>query len=136
MLPNLLTGPEVIVPASQMRWLLTEPETVLSQKKVAREFFEADYTLLNPTLAAQNTVREHILRRHFPRELDGFMGLLVEELNLALAESWGEDLEEWREVSVYSSITDVLNRMVNRVFVGLPLCQSQFWKLFKRFCID
>jgi hypothetical protein len=122
-MPNLFTGPEIIVPASQYRWLLTQPENILSQFKATSLFIESGYTLLHPTSAARASVREHILRKDFPREYDGLAEPILEELHLALEQAWGTDTEEWKTVSIYSSTVDILSQMIGRMFVGLPICE-------------
>lgn len=55
-LPCLMTGPEVILPRSQLRWFLTQSEDVLSQRKAAREFFEGHHTMFNPSRKVLDSV--------------------------------------------------------------------------------
>lgn len=121
-LPNIFTGPEIIMPPSQLGWLVNQPEDVLNHTKAAREFIQADYTLFNPTPTLQHSLK-HIVRRDVTRNLRGWIGLTAEEIRLALSEHWGQDVDCWHEVNVYSSMIKLLLRGVSRVFVGLPLCK-------------
>ncbi|KAL9619128.1 MAG: hypothetical protein Q9160_006217 [Pyrenula sp. 1 TL-2023] len=52
-------------------------------------------------------------------------GLTAEEMDLALSEHWGRDVDRWREVNVYHSTINMVSRGVSRVFVGLPTCRDQ-----------
>ncbi|KAI9769616.1 MAG: hypothetical protein M1839_003618 [Geoglossum umbratile] len=123
-LPNLLTGPEVIIPMSQLRWLLEQPESTLSQNEVNRQFLEADYTMLHPNII-RDTVHEHVIRRELTGQVGALTGDMVEEIEFALEQNWGVDTKEWKEVPVYDTIADVIRRISNRVLVGLPLCRNK-----------
>lgn len=39
-------------------------------------------------------------------------------------QTWGHDTSEWKEVVLHESMKDVISRMHNRVFVGLPICMD------------
>ncbi|MCJ1387467.1 hypothetical protein MMC18_000310 [Xylographa bjoerkii] len=122
-LPNLLTGPDVILPRSQIQWLLDQPSSVLSQAEVNRYFLEADYTMLHPNIV-RDTVHERVIRAHLQKQLEFLTEDIMEELTLQLDKSWGLDTKDWKKVSVFDSMTDVLYSTINRVLVGLPLCRD------------
>jgi hypothetical protein len=119
-----MTGPEVILPPSQLRWLLTQPEDVLSQRKAAREFFEGDHTMFNPSRGVLDSVRTHVIRQDLSRELPKLFPDLKEEMEYAFEQTWGTNTEEWREIALHESMKNIISRMHNRVFVGLPVCMS------------
>jgi len=54
-LPNIITGPEVILPMAHMRWLLEQPDHVLNQNDVNSEFLHAERTMLH-----HNVVRDEV----------------------------------------------------------------------------
>lgn len=123
-LPHLLTGPEVILPMSQVKWLVEQPDGVLSQQEVNRQFLEADHTFLHPNLVRE-PVHPQVIRRELTHRLSSFADDIVDELAACLAENWGVDEENWREVSVYDTMLDVVARLSNRVFVGKALCDNK-----------
>jgi hypothetical protein len=41
----------------------------------------------------------------------------------AVDELWGTDTREWSFVKIFDSMTKIIARTSNRVFVGLPLCE-------------
>ncbi|KAH0564835.1 hypothetical protein GP486_001771 [Trichoglossum hirsutum] len=123
-LPNILTGPEVIIPMSQLRWLLEQPDSILSQNEVNRQFLEADYTMLHPNII-RDTVHERVIRREMTNQLGPLTEDMVDEVEFALEQNWGVDTEEWREVPVYDTMADIIRRISNRVLVGVPLCRDK-----------
>ncbi|KAF2672428.1 cytochrome P450 [Microthyrium microscopicum] len=124
LLPNVVTGPEVILPMSQMKWLLDQPDNVLNQNEVNREFLHADRTMLHSNII-RDMVHGRVIRREMTKELDTYSDNIVEEIEFALARNWGTDTTEWREVRVYDTLLDVISRISNRVLVGKELCRNE-----------
>jgi hypothetical protein len=120
-LPNILTGPEVILPLHQMEWLLQQPDNVLDQNEVNRQFLQADYTMLHPKVI-RDTVHAKVIRRELTKQLGDFIGDVVEEIDLAFKQNWGVESTLWKEVPVYATMSDVISKLSNRVLVGIPLC--------------
>jgi cytochrome P450 len=48
-----------------------------------------------------------------------------DELGCALDDTWGTDTENWKEVCLFENMMNVIARVSNRVFVGLPLCRNE-----------
>ncbi|KAI1412065.1 cytochrome P450 [Hypoxylon sp. FL1857] len=122
-LPYLLNGPQVIIPNSQIRWLLEQPDSVLNQEKVNRQFLEADHTFFHANLV-DSPVHPEVIKHQLTKKVDTFVFDIVEEVNLCLEENWGLDTEEWREVEVYDTMLILIARLSTRVLVGLPLCRN------------
>jgi hypothetical protein len=123
-LPHILTGPEVVLPLSQAKWLVEQPDHVLSQTEVNRQFLEADHTFLHRNIVRE-PVHPEVIRRELTHRLGDFAEGIVEELGVCLEESWGTDTEKWREVKVYDTMLNVISRLSTRVFVGAPLCRNE-----------
>ena len=124
MLPHVLTGPEVVLPLSQAQWLVEQPEHVLSQTEVNRQFLEADHTFLHANIVRE-PVHPEVIRRELTHKLGSFAEGIVDELERCLDETWGTDSDTWREVRVYDTMLDLMSRLSTRVFVGEPLCSNQ-----------
>ncbi|KAI0835933.1 cytochrome P450 [Hypoxylon sp. FL0890] len=122
-LPYYINGPQVIIPNSQIGWLLEQPDSVLSQERVNRQFLQADYTFFHANLVGP-PVHPDVIKHQLTRKIDTFADNIVEEVNLCLEETWGLDAEEWREVKVYDTMLILIARLSTRVFVGLPLCRN------------
>lgn len=123
-LPNLVAGAEVILPMSQMRWLLEQPDHVLNQNEVNREFLHADRTMLHPNVI-RDTVHGRVIRREMTKDLDNYADAIVEEIDHSLGLNWGINHCSWTEVPVYDTMLDVISRISNRALVGLPLCRDR-----------
>ncbi|KAF2097882.1 cytochrome P450 [Rhizodiscina lignyota] len=123
-LPNVVTGPEVILPMTQIRWLLDQPDEVLNQNEVNRHFLHADRTMLHKNVI-RDTVHGHVIRRELTKELDVYCNDIVEEIDHALTVNWGTNPNAWKEVAVYDTMLDVISRISNRVLVGDPLCRNK-----------
>ncbi|KAI2627776.1 cytochrome P450 [Hypoxylon sp. NC1633] len=122
-LPYYINGPQVILPNSQIQWLIDQPDTVLSQEKVNRQFLETEHTFLHANLV-DDPVHPDIIREQLTKKIDTFSGSIVEEVNLCLEEEWGLDTEDWHEVKVYDTMLMLIARLSTRVFMGLPLCRN------------
>ncbi|KAL7619650.1 hypothetical protein AAE478_010191 [Parahypoxylon ruwenzoriense] len=132
-LPYFINGPHVILPNTQIGWLLEQPDSVLSQEMVNRQFLEAEYTFFHANLV-DHPVHPEVIQYQLTKKIHTFIDDIVEEVNLCLGESWGLDTEEWREVSVYSTMLNLIARLSTRVFVGLPLCRNpDFLKVCSEF---
>ncbi|KAK9773237.1 putative Cytochrome P450 [Seiridium cardinale] len=123
-LPYFINGPQVILPTSQMRWLLEQPDSVLSQEHVNRQFLEADHTFLHANLV-KDPVHPEIIKHELTRQIGTFTDDIVEEMNCCLEEYWGSDTENWKEVRLYDTMLDVIARLSTRVFIGQPLCNDR-----------
>jgi hypothetical protein len=111
-----------MLPLSQMKWLLEQPDHILSQMEINRQFLEADYTMLHPNII-RDTVHAHVIRRELTSRLGDLNTDIVEELEKVLEDVWGLDTKEWREVPVYDTMLDLVGRISNRVLVGETLCK-------------
>lgn len=136
-LPNLATGAEVILPLSQLRWLLDQPEYILSQSEVNTEFLRADWTMLHPRIAT-GSVHGPLIRREMTKGLDTYADAVVDEIEYSLGLVWG-DATQWHEVAVYDTMLEMISRISNRVLVGFPLCRNESYlrssRTFARFVI-
>lgn len=122
-LPNVVTGHEVILPMSQMQWLLNQPGHILSQHEANKQFLRAEYTMLHPSIIGEARMANFI-NRYLTRDLDIFAKAIVDEIEQALEDTWGSDASKWHEISLYNIMLVIIGRIVNRVLVGLPLCRN------------
>ncbi|KAK3937971.1 cytochrome P450 [Diplogelasinospora grovesii] len=124
-LPNIVNGHEVIIPTHYMPWLLEQPDNVLSQYETNRQFMCGDYTMLHPDMLGKNWPRlADTVKREMTRDLDDFADVMVDEIQDSLKSLWGSDTEKWHEIVLYDVMLEVVGRVVNRIFVGLPLCRN------------
>jgi hypothetical protein len=108
---------------SHMRWLLEQPDDILSQHETNKQFLCAEYTCLHPRLIDQSYL-EDFIRRFLTRDLDIYAPAVVEEIEYALNATWGADTTRWVDIDLYPIMLNVIGRLVNRVLVGVPLSRD------------
>jgi hypothetical protein len=113
----------VILPGSQVKWIVDQADSVLSAQQAQLDSLLTDYTLLDPSMA-RNPIQEIIVRRHLTRSLGSLIEEIEEELAVGVTRYWGKDTESWTEVPVFDTMNNVVARASNRIFVGLPLCEN------------
>ena len=80
------------------------------------------------------TVHFEVIKSELTRQVFSVTPEVCDELKGAVDEIWGfepdEDDEDrptekrgWKTVALFDSMTQIVARMSNRVFVGLPLCE-------------
>ena len=118
-------GPVTIVPRSMITWLFNQldPATV-SIKASILEALKAEYTIKPDHVRERIHVHEDLIKRDLTRNLEAVVPDIAEELEISLNDIIGLDTENWKEITLYESIRKILTRATNRIFVGLPLCES------------
>ncbi|ETS73502.1 hypothetical protein PFICI_14448 [Pestalotiopsis fici W106-1] len=123
-LPYFINGHQVILPRSQLQWLLQQPDSVLSQEHVNRQFLQAEHTFFHANLV-KNPVHMEVVNHELAKLLGTFTGEMVDETRACLEDLWGSDAGSWREVKLYESMLSLIARLSTRVFIGQPLCHDQ-----------
>lgn len=131
-IPILGPGKLVLLPSSQRKWLIDQPESVLSMHQQTDQHFQFDYGTIYPTRDHQQ-VHVRLVTTKLTSQIGNLIPRLAEELDLALAEHWGGDTpaaapsleEEWKEVCVYDTLRVVIGQAINRIFIGESLCRNR-----------
>lgn len=113
----------VIVPGSQIKWLVDQPDNVLSATAMQLDAVQTDYSMLDPDIARKN-FQEIIIRRDLTRSVGNLIPEIEEELNLGADQYWGNDTKNWNDVGVFETMQRIVTRTSNRIFVGAPLCRN------------
>jgi len=79
--------------------------------------------MLHPKVI-HDTIHADVLRKELTKQLGEFTGDVIDEIDFAFRRNWGESTMEWKEVTLYDTMLDVIGRVSNRVLVSLPLCKS------------
>ncbi|KIJ50513.1 hypothetical protein M422DRAFT_27187 [Sphaerobolus stellatus SS14] len=97
------------------------PDDIFSLGASFEEQFQGKY-FLGPTI---NTNRYHvpIVRNQLTRNLGHLFDDIREEGALAIEENI-PITDEWTNIKVYPALLQVIARMSNRTFVGVPLCRN------------
>lgn len=118
--PDFSGKPEIIVPRSQIHWLLDQPDNVLSTSEFHYDALEGLYAFTHPHIL-QDPYHEHVVHKFLPRKLGSTIPGMWEELSGAIDETWGVDTHQWRSICVWENTLVIIPRAVNRMLIGLPL---------------
>ncbi|EXJ93891.1 hypothetical protein A1O1_02284 [Capronia coronata CBS 617.96] len=71
------------------------------------------------------TVHFDVVKSELTRQVFNVTPEVCDELCAAVDEIWGTDTQALKEVTLFESITKIIARTSNRVFVGLPFCRDE-----------
>lgn len=114
-----------MLPQEDIKWLTTQPETVLSVWPVRSK---------RRALGAMITTVEHkstiafmdkIVGRFLTRNLDSVQGDVADEIKASVDFTLGLDKHSWREVNLVQTFQTLGDRSGIRALFGLTLCRDQ-----------
>ena len=120
-MPYVLGQSTVVVPISELHWIIDQPNTVLSAQENSRIGLQSDWTLLDPKVVKTQVV-PRVVRHKLVRAVANFIEPMMDELKASFDEYWDTDKENWKEIRAFMSMKDIIARVSNRVFAGIPLC--------------
>lgn len=123
-IPILGPGKMVMLPGEQRKWLIDQPESILSMHQQTDQHFQFDYGTIYPTRDRQQ-VHVHLVTTKLTSQIGNLIPTLSEELDFALSKHWDVRGEEWKEVCVYETLRVVIGQVINRVFIGESLCRNR-----------
>ncbi|KAI5866717.1 putative cytochrome P450 [Durotheca rogersii] len=118
-------GHIVILPAEETKFITDQPDSVLGFSERAFEFFQVDYTFIDPVIP-RVPLHEGLLRAKLTPQIGSLVPDLAEEVAWAFETHWGGagTDEKWREVCVFETMRHIVGGVANRAFVGLPFCRD------------
>lgn len=124
MIPGLLgTAPEVIIPSSQISWMLDQPDHVISSAAAHYDVLNGDHSFVDKTLL-KDPYHEHVVHRSLPRHLAALTPEIDEQVRICVDDIYGTDETEWTKVNIWDSLMMLIPRVNSRMFVGKPLCDN------------
>lgn len=122
LVPMLGTRPMVLLPAKNTKFVIDNPENVLSLHESAMDSLQSDYTMGERLI--REPVHHPLITTTLTNQTGNLIPDLAEETENSLDELWGTKTGEWREVCVYTSLQKSIGRVTNRIFVGKPVCRD------------
>lgn len=122
-----LGRPLIVLPSSQTQWIAEQPESNLSVHGQLKDNMALDHGMLDEAIL-RAPIHEMVIRNELTRTLGTTLEPVREELLQSLDAFWGTSTE-WHDVVVWESLTRVVSRTSNRIFVGSTLCMASsfFW---------
>ncbi|KAF2149266.1 cytochrome P450 [Myriangium duriaei CBS 260.36] len=129
-LPFPFGRPQVILPTSSTRWIITQPDNVLSPAPIHNEIGQPVYAFGSERLRGDHTIYT-ILRRDLNKNLANITSDISEEISDAIDEHFGYSTE-WTPIQLDKAIREVVTRAVSRMMVGKLLCRYKDYNLNSR----
>lgn len=123
--PIVGPGKLVLLPASEAKWLIDQPEDVLSMHQQTDLHFQTAHKTVYPL---RNQSHVHLVTTKLTRQVGNLVPALMEELEMAMPQAWGgttPGADGWQEVDVFDTLRVVIGQVTNRVFLGAPLCRNR-----------
>ncbi|XDG02228.1 hypothetical protein ABKA04_001843 [Annulohypoxylon sp. FPYF3050] len=114
----------VQLPASQLQWLVDQPDSALNLHEQVLDSLQLDLTVMDPRLI-HNPIHQKLISTILTRETGNLVPALLDETQFSVDHFWGTDTENWTELCAYDVMRHIIGQVTNRVFVGLPLCRNQ-----------
>lgn len=113
-----------MLPREHLRWMVEQPETVLSARLPQVGRFAIEY--LAPGLDVNHDLfMMDVVRKDLTRNLGRLQPSIYQDISESIDELMGMDTDKWREVCLWETMQKTVFKSTNRVFVGLPLCQDE-----------
>ncbi|KAM0563067.1 hypothetical protein ACHAPJ_001912 [Fusarium lateritium] len=115
---------EILLPQSQMKWVLNQPEELLDMQKAFSEIDQVRWAL-GHVKYVEDAWQGLIVKYEMNRVLEIIVNSMKEELHYAFDEEFGTDTENWKRLDLQSSIKMIVAQASSRFTVGLPLCRNK-----------
>lgn len=124
LVPLLHPGTLVLLPSRLTQFVVDQPDTILSLQQANVEMLQTDYTMDQHVMPKKGHINNKLIKTTLTNQAGNLVSDLAEEMELSLHETWGSNTNALRDVCVFKSLQQVIARVTNRVFVGLPLCRD------------
>ncbi|KAJ7260588.1 cytochrome P450 [Mycena rebaudengoi] len=112
------------------------PDDQLSFLEAANDALQTAYTM-GPDVNDHPEWHINVIRSTLTRNLGRCFPDVRDELRAAFEDILSLEGNQWKSVTAYTAVMDIVCRTSNRLFVGLPLCRNSEWmKLNIHFTID
>lgn len=121
LVPTLGTRKDIFLPHSSMKWLLSQPSSVLGMWEAFNEMFQLGHSLGHEKYML-DTWAVDVARHVLTKDLETFIEPVREEIQYAIDLLLGEDTKNWHTVDLLDTMRAIINRAGCRFVVGNPLC--------------
>ncbi len=121
-MPSPGGNPVVMLPKEQQKWLVSLPDTVLSQRVANVESYALNY--LFPSVDMHNEVLINMVKRYMVGRLGAVQDYMYGEMKSLMDDRLGVD-NSWRQINVPTTLKDVVLRTGYRIHVGESLSRNE-----------
>jgi hypothetical protein len=110
------------MPTASMRWVIAQPEHLLSLPEALVEIDQVHYGLKDARYVADGW-NTHVVKTDLNAVLENLCAAMNEELGVAFDKYFGTDTDSWEDLDVLESVRLVVAQAASRFTVGMPLCK-------------
>ncbi|KAM0256202.1 hypothetical protein ACHAPA_012249 [Fusarium lateritium] len=115
---------EIVIPPSQTKWLLEQPDNILSSLHALNDVLFSRYNFLGKRYA-DDQYGVHVVHMSLSRNLPALIPGLEEEIEHAIDSILGHDKANWKSVNIWDFWLAVVPKVVTRMLVGYPVCRDE-----------
>ncbi|KAK8188398.1 cytochrome P450 [Phyllosticta capitalensis] len=114
---------ELVLPRSQLTWLVSQPDSVISTAAAHYKHLDGDYAFHDRSVLG-DAYHEHVVHKSLLRNVNAMLPDLWDEIGIILDEKLGDEPAAWRDVNIFDILFQFFPRITSMVFVGRPLCRD------------
>ncbi|KAI1457499.1 putative cytochrome P450 [Annulohypoxylon moriforme] len=125
LVPVADNGDIVILPSTEIKFIIDQPDSVLNFIQSAFDIHQLDYTFPDRKILRVPIHRKLIGTKLTP-QIGNLISDMAEEVAWAFGMQWGgtNAYDGWREVRVFDTMRHIVGCVANRSFDGLPFCRD------------
>lgn len=123
-----------MLPKEHVRWLIAQPETVLSAWAVRLQRNGLRFMSIAVDFHSTTYFIEEIAGTFLRRNIDSVQHEIFDEIHASVDSTLGEDESKWNDLDLHLFLFSTVTRTITRVFFGLPTCRDErYTQLLQRF---
>ena len=136
MVPDTTFQPQVMLPQKHVKWLSTQPDSILSAEAARHERNGVGYLPTNLDPKSSLLFIDKIIGQSLSQSLDLIQPDMYDEIRHSVDNTMGTDVASWREIDLSEAMANIIDRTSNRVLFGLSLCRNEaYLRILRRFNI-
>lgn len=132
-LPSAGSGAIVVLPPSMLSNVLSRPVTEVEAWRAQLDNIQPKYMIPDQgqgifTEDDRHPIQFTVVRRHMtrPEDVGAFAPIIAKELSSACADYWAcGEVGHSLTINLWRSCSQIVARVANRIFIGLPLCRNE-----------
>ncbi|KAG5744606.1 hypothetical protein H9Q72_013009 [Fusarium xylarioides] len=115
---------EVLLPQSQMKGVLNQPDDVLDMEQAFAEVDQARWSLGHDKYVV-DAWQGLVVKYDLNRAIEIIANNMKDELHEVFDEQFGTDTENWKRIDLTKTVKMIVAQAASRFTVGLPLCRNK-----------
>lgn len=122
--PIIMGADLVLLPHSELLWMLDQPDTVLDHKQDLADSWLLEHTFMTRGVT-ENPIHEKVLSGKFTGRLGDLAPELMATIDQSVTAALGHDTASWKEVNIQSTMRALVAKSTNRAMLGEGMAENQ-----------